>query len=154
MNIVLFRIDERLIHGQVIQGWRRLEYHHIIIFNDRIADNEMEKQLQVIGVPEGITVTFARRDELSKVIKKENISSKNILFLVESPADALYAIKNGVKVDKVNIGILTKKSPRIHQINNAVFVSDEEMDILKEISDMGIIVEAQGVPTDEPVVLF
>ena len=59
MPIALFRIDDRLIHGQVVVGWGQpLELRYIVLVDDEVADSEWEQELYRMGVPPEMTVFF------------------------------------------------------------------------------------------------
>ena len=154
MNIVLFRIDERFIHGQIIQGWKGLEYQHIVVINDRIAENELEKRLQFSGVPDDVTVCFYKSNQMPDMLREQAKNTKRTIILVGNIPDALLVIQSGIRVNKLNLGVMSRNSSRICVVNNAVYVSPEEMEVLRQIAEMGIEVEAQGVERDTAVRLF
>ncbi|MBU0702159.1 PTS sugar transporter subunit IIB [bacterium] len=154
MNIVLFRIDERFIHGQILQGWRGLEYQHIVVISDKIAEDKMGKELQLIGVPDGVTACFYNKKELPDMIRDQAKNTRRTIILVGNVEDALLVVQSGIKADRLNLGVMSRNSFRTHTVSNAVYVSPEEMDVLKQIADMGIVVEVQGVERDAAVRLF
>ncbi|MBI4777734.1 PTS sugar transporter subunit IIB [Candidatus Desantisbacteria bacterium] len=154
MNIVLFRIDERFIHGQIIQGWKGLEYQHIVVIDNKIAGDDFERQLQLIGVPDGVTAYFYNSETIPDMVMDQAKNTKRTIILVGNISDALLVVQSGVKVDKLNLGVISRNSSRTCVVSNAVFVSPEEMDVLKQIAEMGIEVEAQGVERDTAVKLF
>ncbi|MFH1096161.1 MAG: PTS sugar transporter subunit IIB [Candidatus Desantisbacteria bacterium] len=154
MNIVLFRIDERFIHGQIIQGWKGLEYQHIAVINDKIAKDTVSKQLQLIGVPDGVTACFYSRDEMHDMIRDQAKNTKRTIILVGNVEDALLVIQGGVKINRLNLGVMSCNSSRTHVVSNAVYVSVLELELLQQIAGMGIAVEAQGVERDMIVKVF
>ncbi|MDI6780697.1 MAG: PTS sugar transporter subunit IIB [bacterium] len=154
MNIVLFRIDERFIHGQIIQGWKGLEYQHIVVISDRIAGNDLERRLQLSGVPDNVTVCFYKRQEMPDMAREQAKNTRRSIILVGSVEDALLVIQTGIRVNKLNLGVMSRNSSRTCVVSNAVYVSPEEMESLKQIAKMGIEVEAQGVERDTAVRLF
>ncbi len=59
MPIELFRIDDRLIHGQVVVGWGQpLDVGFIVLVDDEVATSEWEQELYRLGVPPGMSVHF------------------------------------------------------------------------------------------------
>ncbi len=154
MNIVLFRIDERFIHGQIIQGWKGLDYQHIVVISDKIAENELEKRLQLSGVPDGVTVCFYKSNQMPDMLREQAKNTKRTIILVGNISDALLIIQSGIRVNKLNLGVMSRNSFRTHVVSNSVYVSPEEMVALKQIAEMGIEVEAQGVERDTAVRLF
>lgn len=154
MNIVLFRIDERFIHGQIIQGWKGLEYQHIVVISDKIAGDELGKRLQLISIPDDVTVCFYNTSQMPDMVREQAKNTRRTIILVGNIKDALLVIQGGVKVNKLNLGVISRNSSRTCVLSNAVYVSPEEMKVLKQIADMGIDVEAQGVERDTAVRLF
>jgi PTS system mannose-specific IIB component len=154
MNIVLFRIDERFIHGQTIQGWKGLEYQHIIVISDKIAGDDLERRLQLSGVPDDVTVCFYNSNQMPDMIQDQAKNTRRTIILVGNISDAFLVIQSGVRVNKLNLGVMSRNSSRTCVISNAVFVSPDEMELLKQIAEMGIEVEAQGVEKDTAVRLF
>ena len=64
MSIELFRIDDRLIHGQVVVGWGQpLGLGFIVLVDDEVASSEWEQELYRMGVPPHMDVVFASVDE-------------------------------------------------------------------------------------------
>ena len=58
MSIVLFRVDERLIHGQVVVGWAELHPDRIVVVDDEIAASQWEQELYAMGLPSEVTPEF------------------------------------------------------------------------------------------------
>ena len=58
MSIVLFRVDERLIHGQVVVGWAELHPNRIVVVDDDIADSQWEQELYAMGLPSEVASEF------------------------------------------------------------------------------------------------
>ncbi|MEK7813303.1 MAG: PTS sugar transporter subunit IIB, partial [Candidatus Desantisbacteria bacterium] len=81
-------------------------------------------------------------------------NTKRTIILVGNIPDALLVIQSGIRVNKLNLGVMSRNSSRICVVNNAVYVSPEEMEVLRQIAEMGIEVEAQGVERDTAVRLF
>ncbi len=154
MNIVLFRIDERFIHGQIIQGWKGLEYQHIVVISDRMAGDELEKRLQLSGVLDNVTACFYKSNQMPEMAMDQAKNTKRTIILVGNVEDAILVIQSGIRVNKLNLGVMSRNSSRTHVVSPAVYVSPEEMESLKQISMMGIEVEAQGVERDTAVRLF
>ena len=64
MAIELFRIDDRLIHGQVVVGWGQpLDLGFIVLVDDEVASSDWEQELYRMGVPPEMEVYFHTVDE-------------------------------------------------------------------------------------------
>ncbi len=64
MPLDLFRIDERLLHGQVIVGWgMRLHLDYYVVVDDEVATNAWESDLYAAGLPAGVDADFVSVEE-------------------------------------------------------------------------------------------
>lgn len=147
MNI--FRVDDRLIHGQVVENWiDNFAINVIVVVNDEIANDELRKNIMKFAVPEGVEVLFLKRDDLLGL----NIdNTKNYLFLFENLKDVLSSIEKGLKIDKLNLGGIHFATGRNFTLGRVVFLSEEECNILKKLISMGVDVYRQAIPQDPPV---
>ena len=71
MPILLARIDDRLIHGQVVVGWAQaLKANHIVVIDDDVAGNDMQKFLFRMATPDDIKLSILKINEAAEIIKK------------------------------------------------------------------------------------
>ena len=71
MSIVLVRVDDRLIHGQVVVGWvQALGVQRLVLVDDQVAANEWERELYRLSVPAGLAVEFASVDEATNRVEQ------------------------------------------------------------------------------------
>ena len=102
--IVLTRIDNRLIHGQVATGWlRSCGANIVIVANDRVAANPMEQQLLSMAVASLMPVRFLTVDEAAKKVARADPRRK-IALIVENPVDALGLVEGGLSLKSINVG--------------------------------------------------
>jgi len=142
MSIALYRIDDRLIHGQVVVGWGKpLNVAFIVLVDDAVRASTWEQELYRMGVPAGIEVVFASTAEALQCL------------LVTGDIDTLATLASDTKhVARINLGGLHHRpgrSPRLRY----VYLSDAEAAQLKALAARGIAVTAQDVPTAAPVPL-
>lgn len=99
-NIVLARVDDRLIHGQVMTAW--LQYtggNHIVIVDDNTASDEFTKEIMAMAVPEGIGLdVFSKGEAIDGISRLDE--NKKIIILTKTPEVFLYLIENGIKIEK------------------------------------------------------
>ncbi|MDA3886731.1 MAG: PTS sugar transporter subunit IIB [Candidatus Delongbacteria bacterium] len=140
----LIRIDDRLIHGQVVVGWgSRINPDYIILSDDVVASDESESELYLLGVPfefEGKVKTFS--DTVSFI--KEN-SNKKFIIVVKSPNSILNLIKYGLEIYQLNIGGMHSKEDK-KEINHYVYMNQKEYNDLLELSKKGIKISIQDLP--------
>ena len=149
MPILLYRVDERLIHGQVVVGWgNRLKFDQIVLVNDQVAQNTWERELYLACVPPEIKATILSVDEGVAKILQNGFEGKKAVILVDSPFEILRMVEKGVKIDSVNVGGVHFKTNR-KKILPYLYLSPEEISAFKKIISAGIKCECRDVPLAE-----
>ena len=149
MSIVLIRIDDRLIHGQVIEGWARvLQIEHIVVVSDDIATDPFQKKLLEMAVPGYIRVSILTIPSARDRIVNKEFERERTLILLSSPTDALDLVRNGVKTDSINIGGLHFRPGR-KQVLRAISLDEKDVKCLKKLAELGVELEVRIVPSDE-----
>lgn len=123
-----FRVDNRLIHGQVIEGW--LPYtgaKHLIVVNDALANDFLRQQIMSLAVSRHIDVHFVT---IATFPKELHACGTESLVLFENCQDVRRAAERGVPVNVLNIGNL-HYAPGKHQILPHVAVSDGDIEDLR-----------------------
>lgn len=145
-NILLTRIDNRLIHGQVATQWNgSLGANLILVANDAVAGNKMRQGLMDMAAPNGVATRYFTLQKTIDVIHKA-APRQHIFIIVETPEDALALIKGGVPIKKVNIGNMHMSGGK-RQVATTVAVDDEDVAAFKEMQEMGVELEIRRVPT-------
>lgn len=150
-EIVLTRIDDRLIHGQVITSWVRVTKANriLIIDNDVAADPFLIKVLKMASPP-GVEVAILDVCNAIEFLKEDSDTKEKIILLVKTP-DTVYKLKEGgVSLKEVNLGGMGARVGRKKFYKN-ISMSDEERKILKKIIESGIKVYIQIVPDDKKI---
>ena len=145
-NILLTRIDNRLIHGQVATQWNStLGANLILVANDDVAGNKMRQNLMNMAAPTGVATRFFSLQKTIDVIHKA--SPKQHIFLVaENPSDVLTLVNGGVPIRKVNIGNMHMSEGK-RQVATSVAVDDADVAAFKELQDLGVELEIRRVPS-------
>src|SRR2546426_2474645 len=105
MSIVLYRIDDRLIHGQVVVGWGQpLHVGFIVVVDDAVRASEWEQDLYRMGVPPHIDVVFASTAEAAQRLPEWETDPRPGIVLAGT-IDALAALSsNSHRVKRINVG--------------------------------------------------
>ena len=149
MPIILYRIDERLIHGQVVVGWgNSLRADRILLANDKVAANTWERELYLACVPPEIKATIHSVDEAIDLVFQDGFKKEKTILLVDSPFDILRMVEKGVPVDRVNVGGLHPRQGR-KRILPYLYLSAEEISAFKKLFLLGIGCECRDVPLAE-----
>ena len=152
MSIVLFRIDDRLIHGQVLIGWGRpLGIDLIILVDDQVAASAWEQELYRMAVPSEIEVRFVTVAEAAAQMTDWQSNGKRGLVLtgdLETMA-ALRAASPQV-VQRINLGGIHHRPGRRERLP-FVYLTDQELRTLQALETGGAVITAQDLPTTPPV---
>ena len=149
MPIILYRVDERLIHGQVVVGWsNRLKIDQIVLANDQVSSNPWERELYLACVtPEIKTVILPVEVAVDRILKN-GLEGERVLVLVDSPFDILRMAEKGVKIEWLNVGGVHSKAGRT-KVLPYLYLSPEEVSAFKKIISRGIRCECRDVPLAE-----
>ena len=148
MTVKLARIDDRLIHGQVILGWvPALKPDRIIVANDRVAGSDWERKFYSSCVPPEVNVSFAGIAETARQIGGNLFHDESLIVLVESARDALALLSAGITIKDVNVGGLHYREGSV-ELLPFVFLVHEERAALRELVKRGVTLSAQDVPSN------
>lgn len=151
MGMVLVRIDDRLIHGQVVENWMKfLKINHVIVVNDFVASDRMQKTLFSMAVPDHAKISILTITQAKKAILNGQFEGDKAMLLLVSPQDVLNLINKGVRIKEVNVGGM-HYSPDKKQILKAISVSKEDIQAFQELDKLGVHLEARMVPDDEKI---
>lgn len=154
MSVVLYRVDERLIHGQVVVGWgARLRPQRIVVVDDDLAASSWEQELYAMGVPEDIEAEFVSVASALEQLPGWQESEERVLLLTRDIATMSRTAATGLLVgQEVNIGGI-HHAPGRRRVLRYVYLSDEERQELKALGENGIRVTARDLPGARPVQL-
>lgn len=151
--LVLTRIDDRLIHGQVVEGWVNfLNATCILVADDKVASNPLQRSIMQISVPHGLRVIIGGVETISAELRSSSFDAERAILLFSNPADMLRAMKMGFECKELNIGGL-HYIPGKCKLMDVLSVDRTDMQALREIIDLGVKVDIQTVPTERPLAL-
>ena len=148
-NMIL-RIDDRLVHGQVITGWvKSLNLNNIIVANNKLIKDEYKISATKIAIPTGVDIEFLTIAKTAKALNENKWEKKQTIILVESPKDAYEILKRAPVFKTVNVGGLHLRNHRF-QLTDNIAIDTEDEKYLLMIHNLGITLEGRALPTDEP----
>jgi len=151
MPVELYRIDDRLVHGQVVVGWGQpLNIELIILVDDEVAQSDWEQDLYRMGVPPEMEIRFA--DVAAAVRDHQTYANdpRRSIVLTGNIA-TMHALLRGVEtIRAINVGGLHHRAGRIQKMRYVFLTQDEERE-LREIIAGGVKVTAQDVPAARAV---
>lgn len=145
-NILLTRIDNRLVHGQVATQWNSfLGSNLILVANDKVAGDKMRQGLMDMAAPNGVGTRYFTIQKTIDIIHKASASQK-IFIIVENPQDVLKLVEGGVPIKKVNIGNMHMAEGK-RQIATTVAVDNDDVAVFEKLKELGVELEIRRVPT-------
>ncbi len=153
MGIHLYRIDDRLIHGQVVVGWGQpLNIRLLVLVDDLVASSDWEKELYRMAVPPDMEVRFADVDTAIRDHPKYAADPRPGLILT-GDIGSMYRLVKGVKaIGNVNLGGIHHRAGRSEKLRYIFLTPDEERQ-LRDLEAAGVEVTAQDVPSARAVPL-
>jgi PTS system mannose-specific IIB component/PTS system galactosamine-specific IIB component len=146
MTVSLLRVDDRLVHGQVVEGWvPYLKADLVVVASDAAAADELQTSLMRMALPGGVELKVVAVRDTARALEAD--PDARALVLVPGPAEALALLQAGVAVDRVNVGGLHFNAGKI-QLGRAVFLGPEDKDALRAIAARGIRLEGRPLPSD------
>ena len=152
MTLVLYRIDDRLIHGQVVVGWGQpLDLKFIVLVDDTVAASEWEQELYRMGVPPEMDVHFHTAvAAIGEMQRYRDEARPGLLLTGDIPT--MSALVEGAGVNAINIGGIHSKPGRVQRMRYVFLTPDEEQQ-LRDLAARGVTITAQDVPGARPVSL-
>ena len=151
MSLRLVRIDDRLIHGQVVAGWlRTLGAKRIVIVADATAADDFLREVLTLAAPQGVPVEVCGLATGAARLIELAASADPVIVLARVPRTLLALRKAGVPIDVVDLGGMGA-GPGRKRLHKTISVSPEELAELRELEQLGTRVEIQIVADDRPI---
>lgn len=148
--MIWYRIDNRLVHGQIIEAWLPyLQAAVLIVANDELACDSLRQQIVLLAVPTRIRTEFAGFDRLPQLVKILEEINENALVLFADCFDVPKALGMGINIPMCNVGNMHYAADK-ELICPHVALSAMERSCLRTLETLGIILDFRCVPMDNP----
>ncbi len=148
MPIALYRIDDRLIHGQVVVGWGQpLGLGFIVLVDDVVAESDWEQELYRLGVPPSMDVYFMSTSDAASGLPGY-VADRRVGMVLTGTVEAMLLLARTapLPIAAVNVGGIHYREDRTQKLRY-VFLNRSEELALSELSRTGVVVTAQDVPS-------
>ena len=147
MPIVLFRVDERLIHGQVVVGWgSKLRPDRYVVVDAILATSEWEQELYMLGVPERASAEFLAPEPARENLSSWRESDLRSVLLTRDLGTMLELARGGsMDGEEVNLGGLHSRKGR-EEVLPYLFLDESDRIMLEELGKEGVGISAQNLP--------
>ena len=149
-GIVHIRIDDRLLHGQVALLWsKRLRVDRIIIINDKVANNELQKSILRMAAQGDIRTSIITKETACRNILNGKYASQRCMIILKNPDDALELIRMGLDMKEINVGNMMSTAGDAIQVKKSLRLTPDEIGKFRELERLGVVMTSVMVP-DEP----
>lgn len=148
MGVTLLRVDDRLIHGQVVEGWvPYLKIDLVVVVSDAAAADEIQTALMKMALPSSVGLLVLSVAEAAESLRSPQLAARSALVLVPGPAEALALVDKGLVVDRINVGGLHYTVGKV-QLGRALFLDEKDRLALRALAAKGIRLEGRALPAD------
>lgn len=148
IDIVLARIDTRLLHGQVATSWTKAtDPNRIIVVSDAVAEDDLRKKLIQQAAPPGVKANVVPVWKMAEVFDDPRFGKTRALLLFETPQDLLELIEKGGEIEEANIGSMAHSVGKV-AVNQFLSLDEEDVATYKKLADHGVKFDVRKVPSD------
>ncbi|HWE24817.1 MAG TPA: PTS sugar transporter subunit IIB [Myxococcales bacterium] len=154
-SVALMRVDNRLVHGQVLEAWLpALDAHGVLVADDEAAANVLARSAMALAIPPKVQFQVVKLAAAADLLKPGGSGAPAIrtLLLVRDVRDAAALHDLGVPLPKLNLGNVHFGAGR-RQVAPSVYLDAAEMNELARLAASGTAVEARAVPSEHPTPL-
>ncbi len=154
MDIALVRVDNRLVHGQILEAWiPHIKADCIIVVDDLTASDMFRETVIRMAVPREVEVMICDVDEFVKTIPYNRGDGRRTIVLFSAVASARRAFENGFRFTRLNIGNVYNDSYTVC-CTPSVLLSENDIHDVTFLRDAGVRIELRRVPREKPVDFF
>jgi mannose/fructose/N-acetylgalactosamine-specific phosphotransferase system component IIB len=146
--VLWVRIDNRLVHGQIIEAW--LPYTNartLVVGNDELAQDDLRQQIMSIAIPLGIEIVFLAVAAVGDYLTAKKLLDKNVLVLFADCRDACRGYETGLHFATLNLGNL-HYGPGKKQLCQHIALSSEDETCLNALQAKGVVIDYRCIPSD------
>jgi mannose/fructose/N-acetylgalactosamine-specific phosphotransferase system component IIB len=146
MPVKHVRMDNRLIHGQILVSWNaEFKIDHIIVTNDQVASDPIQVTLLEAVAPIGAKVSVLSIADTIEYCNSPQAENESIFIIAKFPEDGVALIEKGLEMDEINLGnqAFVRGSKKL---SNSVFLTEKSVKALQEAHEMGVKITCRMMP--------
>jgi len=154
VSISLVRVDNRLIHGQILEAWvPYVQASCLIVVDDDVANDFFRETVIRMAVPREIDVHIHSIEEFAETYSRLEETGRKAIVLFSTVGDARKAFEKGFHYERLNIGNVYNETGKV-QCARSINLSDQDIRHIVQLIQDGIQVELRCVPKDKPIDFF
>ena len=154
-GLLLVRVDNRLVHGQVLEAWLpAIDAQGILVADDEAARNTLVRSAMALAIPSRVIFQVLRVAEAAELLKPggKGAPSPRTLLLLRDVRDAVALADQGVLLPRLNLGNVHFSSGR-KQVAASIYLDASELAALEKLAAAGTEIESRAVPAEQAVSL-
>ncbi|MDQ0363182.1 PTS sugar transporter subunit IIB [Breznakia pachnodae] len=152
MDIVLGRLDNRLLHGIIATQWaQHTKCERLMIIDDEVAADPQKKEIMKMARPVGIPLSIITLDTAIENFKADKYKGKRVFVVAKKPETFSLLLDNGITMAELNIGGSGYLSDEIIKLSNRYSCTKKDQEFLNKIKSDGVYTYIQYVPADTKV---
>lgn len=146
----MIRIDDRLIHGQVVVGWcSKMQPDRLLLCDDDVASSDWEREIYEEAACD-YEVSICTTDEAVRLLRNGKFQDENVFLIVSSPKTLVRLIELGLKFEKAIVGGMHHE-PGKSKILDFVYVNEEDMESFRFLAEHDVALECRDLPNCKPI---
>jgi mannose/fructose/N-acetylgalactosamine-specific phosphotransferase system component IIB len=147
------RIDERLIHGQIIATWlKTLRITHLVVANNEAANDSMLQNTLKMVLPKEVKCLIKGVEDAIRILQDPRCKDMNILLIVGNPRDAYRLACELPEITEINLanyGSITKPDVKNKiTVSKMVYLDEDDAEATNKLISMGKTIFTQKTPSD------
>ncbi len=152
MSIKMIRIDDRLIHGQVVAAWSKvLGIERILVIDDDTAKDIFLSDVMKMVAPSNVELVIITEDKIADVVTKFDQDNVNTFILAKYPYVMKKVFESEISFKELDLGGMCAR-PNRTKLYKQISASPEEVETLREIKNMGVKVYFRVTPDDKEII--
>ena len=154
MSVTTMRIDDRLIHGQIVTRWiADAQADTILIADDMAAGDATQQMLLKLVAPANINLLIKTINEAAQLLASSELDDKKVLLMLRNPATALALCNLGFHIDTINVGNISNARSETgrKKLLSFIFVEAQDVECLKALAAIGITMDISVVTNDTSI---
>lgn len=146
----MIRIDDRLIHGQVVVGWcSKMRPDRLLLCDDEVAASEWEREIYEEAACD-YEVTICTTDEAVRLLRDRKLQQQNVFLIVSSPKTLVRLIELGLKFEKVVVGGMHHE-PGKRKILDFIYINEADLESFRFLVEHDVALECRDLPNCRPI---
>ncbi len=146
-----YRIDNRLVHGQIISTWMpHLRLKRFVVVNDKLPQNLLRMKMFRMAIPSVVEFEAYTVDDAVARLNEVRSDDTSTIILIENIDDAVRLFEAGHPFTNLNLGNV-HHGPGRRSFTPSVFLSESDLLKLKGLFRRGVRCEIRSLPSQDPL---